>query len=159
MDGGIQGLCNIEYLSETHVKPKSHDISFAHNLFWNHPLVIAYPSQMHLKPKSGEILFSHNLFLNYPIVIAYPSETHIKPKSCEISFVQNLFLNYTVVVKSLKMLHTARAYRCHALCKIYFNAIGQLKHMFWTKQGFAWFEFKMSFLRIFCIYKISSFLH
>ena len=33
-------LCNIRYLSETHLKLKSREISSPHNLFINHPVVL-----------------------------------------------------------------------------------------------------------------------
>ena len=35
-------LCNIGYLSETHLKPKSCEISFACNLFINYPIVMTF---------------------------------------------------------------------------------------------------------------------
>ena len=39
-------MCNIGYLSKTHLKPKSCEISFAHNLFINY-LIVLKPCTKH----------------------------------------------------------------------------------------------------------------
>ena len=36
----LGGLCNIGYLSETHLKPKSREISFAHNLSVSYAIIL-----------------------------------------------------------------------------------------------------------------------
>ena len=54
------------YPSESDLKPKSHDISFA----------TGYPSESDLKPKSREISFAQSLLIRYQILLLLPCSGH-----------------------------------------------------------------------------------
>ena len=40
--GATGVLCNIGYPSETHLKPKSYEISFVHNIYFSRPIVFKF---------------------------------------------------------------------------------------------------------------------
>ena len=108
-------LCNIGYPSETHLKPKSHEISFAHNLwsiirsFWNSAestvaILPCFVQNFKTITQQKRMLWTNEVWRDlsfrwvsdgYSILhstpgvlcnIEYPSETHLKLKSRQTSF-------------------------------------------------------------------------
>ena len=98
------GLCNIRYPSETHLKPKSHEILFVHNLF------ISYPIVFEILHRARQCLiqwfwnFARSTAVSYPMVLKFCTE-HGSVLSNGLKFCTE---HGSVLSNGFEILHRAR---------------------------------------------------